>query len=337
MGKDRESAEKQTSQTNSANYAIAQMNNQYNQRMLEKQIAYNYDIWNKENAYNTPAAQRARYEEAGINPNLVLSNLSSGTASSIQGIDPKAASEVNRAENPAMATQAERANTLQGLNNAAQNLVSTAAQISNSQKQFAETKQVNIENQYRAQQLMKNLEGTGLKNKNMALENDYLNQSMEDRVRFNTLRNMSTSAQADLLTSQAFGQSILNGLSQKQLENYDERFAADMGLIFAKTVASKASAKQSLASAYEAYSSAALNYAKQHNIELDNDMIKQTWDNSIETAKLQPQLLQGQISLNKLDQEGKSLDNYSTKKGSWTTKFVGTDLFKWLNGHDVDW
>lgn len=52
---------------NKMNLKINQMNNDFNAKEAEKARAFQLDMWNKENAYNTPAAQRARLEEGGYN------------------------------------------------------------------------------------------------------------------------------------------------------------------------------------------------------------------------------------------------------------------------------
>lgn len=52
---------------NEMNLKINQMNNDFNAKEAEKARAFQLDMWNKENAYNTPAAQRARLEEGGYN------------------------------------------------------------------------------------------------------------------------------------------------------------------------------------------------------------------------------------------------------------------------------
>ena len=57
-------------ETNQMNYQIAQDNNAFNERM-----------WNLQNEYNTPSAQRARLEAAGINPYLMLNGSSTGVLS----------------------------------------------------------------------------------------------------------------------------------------------------------------------------------------------------------------------------------------------------------------
>ena len=69
--------------TNKANKEIAQMNNDWSEKMLDKQNQYNIDqwnreaayqtdMWNKTNEYNSLSAQRQRAEEAGFSPLAVL-------------------------------------------------------------------------------------------------------------------------------------------------------------------------------------------------------------------------------------------------------------------------
>lgn len=92
-----------TGMTNAANKEIAQMNNAFNEKMLDKQIAYNKeayetqvgDQWKfyndaKQNAwnmyedqktYNSASAQRERLEAAGLNPYMMMSGGSAGSAS----------------------------------------------------------------------------------------------------------------------------------------------------------------------------------------------------------------------------------------------------------------
>lgn len=70
-------------ETNQANREIAQMNNQYNRENLERQIDEQWKMWNAENDYNSASAQRKRLEEAGLNPYMMMSGGSAGTASSM--------------------------------------------------------------------------------------------------------------------------------------------------------------------------------------------------------------------------------------------------------------
>jgi hypothetical protein len=43
----------------------------HNMEMAEYQYSKDLEMWNRQNAYNDPAAQMKRLEEAGLNPNLV--------------------------------------------------------------------------------------------------------------------------------------------------------------------------------------------------------------------------------------------------------------------------
>ena len=70
-------------QTNQANKDIAQMANEHNEAMLNKQIQQQWDLWNAENEYNSPAAQMQRADDAGINAYQALGMMNSGNASSM--------------------------------------------------------------------------------------------------------------------------------------------------------------------------------------------------------------------------------------------------------------
>lgn len=50
------------------------LNRQYNLNLAKQQNQWSIDQWNRENAYNTPSAQRQRMAAAGLNPDLVYGN-----------------------------------------------------------------------------------------------------------------------------------------------------------------------------------------------------------------------------------------------------------------------
>ena len=51
------------------------------QQRLQNQ--FNLDMWNRQNAYNTPAAQVQRLMAAGLNPNLAYGQLGAGEAGAL--------------------------------------------------------------------------------------------------------------------------------------------------------------------------------------------------------------------------------------------------------------
>lgn len=103
---------KNTSDTNKTNREINQMNNEFNAQEAVKnrdfitsernaQNQWNLDQWNRENEYNSAASQRSRLEEAGLNPYLMMSGGSAGTAGSVVGGSTGSGSQASSAAAPA--------------------------------------------------------------------------------------------------------------------------------------------------------------------------------------------------------------------------------------------
>lgn len=53
----------------------------YNKQLQDYVFAQNLEQWNRENQYNSPAAQMARFNAAGLNANLMYGNMSAGATS----------------------------------------------------------------------------------------------------------------------------------------------------------------------------------------------------------------------------------------------------------------
>lgn len=64
-----------------------QKNRDWNLNLAKLQNQWNIDQWNRENAYNSPAAQMARYKAAGLNPDLIYGqpNLSAASPEMTSG------------------------------------------------------------------------------------------------------------------------------------------------------------------------------------------------------------------------------------------------------------
>ena len=119
--------------------------NAANARLAQKQNDWNLEQWNRENAYNTPEAQRARYEAAGINPYFALGNIQSGNADSLMSAE--------------LANQQPVVSDLQGQSGQILgNSISNAAQAGvntyfNAQIQQEQAKQLQIQNTFDLQSL----------------------------------------------------------------------------------------------------------------------------------------------------------------------------------------
>lgn len=171
-----------TAMQNQANKEIAQMNNAFNEKMFDKQIAYNkemyqtqlgdqwkfYDdqkanawklyednkayqteMWNKQNEYNDPSAQRERLESAGLNPYMMMNGGSAGVAGSVsgtQGSAPSAGSPSAQGVQPPTATpySADYSGVMQGLGHA----IDTIMTGSQRNIQNAQANNLRIEGKY---------------------------------------------------------------------------------------------------------------------------------------------------------------------------------------------
>lgn len=171
-----------TAMQNHANKEIAQMNNAFNEKMFDKQIAYNkemyqtqlgdqwkfYDdqkanawklyednkayqteMWNKQNEYNDPSAQRERLEAAGLNPYMMMNGGSAGVAGSVsgtQGSAPSAGSPSAQGVQPPTATpySADYSGVMQGLGHA----IDTIMTGSQRNIQDAQANNLRIEGKY---------------------------------------------------------------------------------------------------------------------------------------------------------------------------------------------
>ena len=76
------------SSANKTNLLINRENQKWNEKMMDKQNAWNLAQWNRENEYNSAAQQVARYRAAGLNPYLMMQNGSAGSASSVTSAAP---------------------------------------------------------------------------------------------------------------------------------------------------------------------------------------------------------------------------------------------------------
>lgn len=70
-------------ETNRANMAINQSQLDYAQKVYQDQVAQQWKMFNTTNAYNSPAAQKQRYLDAGLNPYMMMGSQPAASASSM--------------------------------------------------------------------------------------------------------------------------------------------------------------------------------------------------------------------------------------------------------------
>lgn len=176
-----------TKSTNKANERIADKTNELNYKMWQEQKQYDYEKWKEELAYNTPSAQRKRFEEAGINPNLAIAQISGGNAES-------AATSGNRPD----AIAAQMLNPAEEVSQYANNLQSIAGGFNDLSRTFqqnqldaAQTRSASvqadiqsIERNYRAAQLEATI--------NKLAKEGQLSEEQAKNLRVNTFINSAT-------------------------------------------------------------------------------------------------------------------------------------------------
>lgn len=158
--------------SNKGNANIAQDSNAFNEKMFDKQMAYNkemyqqqlgdqwkfyndakqnsWDMFNATNKYNSASAQRERLEAAGLNPYLMMSGGSAGTAtaqSSAQGSAPSA-----QGVNPPTATpySMDYSGVVQGLGMALDQI----SEMPDNSVKRAEADNLRIEGKYKAAKML---------------------------------------------------------------------------------------------------------------------------------------------------------------------------------------
>lgn len=176
-----------TKATNASNERIADKTNELNYKMWQEQKQYDYEKWKEELAYNTPSAQRKRFEEAGINPNLAIAQLSGGNAESAATSGNRPDAIAAQMLNPAEEVS-QYANNLQniagGFNNLSRTFQQNQLDAAQTRSASVEADIQSIERNYRAAQLEATI--------NKLVKDGQLSQEQAKNLRVNTFINSAT-------------------------------------------------------------------------------------------------------------------------------------------------
>lgn len=227
------------SSANKTNLEIAHMNNEYNERMMQKQMDYNtqmyekqkkdnIEMWNMENEYNSASAQRKRYEEAGLNPSLMMGNGNAGVASSMsapssQGINPPTAVNTQVQPNTHMAT---------AIGQGFEKFLNTAMAL---QRHNAEIENIHIENKYKAAEALARISNshadTYNKRAQAALtqtQNSLAGSIAHADINLKNQQAESEKVKRELIRAQTATEVQNKLLRIKEVASYGERFANEM-------------------------------------------------------------------------------------------------------------
>ena len=269
-------------ETNQMNYQIAQDNNAFNERM-----------WNLQNEYNTPSAQRARLEAAGINPYLMLNGSSTGVAESAPTAD-QTGTQV------APDVGSTIAGGYQSMGNAISSAASQIAQFSfqndlqkaNVAKTTAEAQNSDLQNEYdklrnqfAAAQFLTDLRLKEKQGDISEYEANYLRDSMDDRLDSVKFQNTLLGSQSSYYNQLAGLTDIQHKIADTNLRWLDKekQISIMVAIQNARTAASQM--RLNYVSAKNMVAMAGLNAAQAAGVRIDNRLKNDIYDLSIGKAE----------------------------------------------------
>lgn len=294
-------------ETNEMNYKIAKENNQFNEKQIDKM-----------NAYNSASAQRARLEQAGLNPNLMMDGGSAGTQTSAPTAD-----ETGKAV-PDTSGQI----LAQGYNQAASNIFQAGQQIAqqlyqerlmnaqteqasaNADKARNESDGVAIDNitrqasnVLRLEQMKQDVKHTTELWRNLNITNQIAKASMSDMIKRYSLQNANISSQTALNESQKALVDVNANIQREHLKWLPQEKAAGLAQTLAETQLIIANKHLSEAEAVNAYASAAESYCRQQGIKVDNEVKADTKEFAKNLVKNQAVLTDQNAQKTKVERE----------------------------------
>lgn len=316
---------KSQSDTNKTNLQIAQMNNEFNERMFNQQLEYNQDMFNqqvdydwkktqyqteKNNAaqlaavgmqqeYNSAVNQRKRLEAAGLNPYLMMSGGNAGTASAVSssagtGGSPSAMGVNAPTASPAV-MQAFRPD-FSGVTGVIQTLLDIQAQKGVREAQASslgeQASGFKIENKYKAEKLLWEIYNSkadyNLKNSQEALNNmSFARMQAMFSSDVSKAQREADNAQftGELIRAQTAWQQLQGLLGAKELKYYDQKVLQELAIMSAQQYSLVAAGKASEAQARQAIENALNLVEQREGIKVDNYVKQNTANALIKTAR----------------------------------------------------
>lgn len=316
---------KSQSDTNKTNLQIAQMNNEYNERMFNKQLEYNQDMFNqqieydwkkmqeqnthnallaegafnREAKYNSAVEQRKRLEAAGLNPYLMMSGGNAGTASAVSGSSGTGGSPSAMGVNVPTASpavmQAYRPD-FSGVVGVIQTLLDIEAQkgVRDAQADFYRQQAAGfkVDNKYKAEKILWEIYNSkadyNLKNSQEALNNmSFARMQAMFSSDVSKAQREAENAQftGELIRAQIACQQLQGLLSAKDLKYYDQKVLQELAIMSAQQYSLVAAGKASEAQARQAIENALNLVEQREGIKVDNYVKQNTANALIKTAR----------------------------------------------------
>ena len=265
-------------ETNQMNYQIAQQNNAFNERM-----------WNMQNEYNSPTSQRARLEEAGLNPYLMLDGSSTGVAQSAPQADSSGTQVAPDVGSTIAGGYQSLGNTIaSAASQIAQMAFQNDLQQANVAKTQADAQNSDLQNQYdalrnqfAAAQFLADLRLKQYQGKISKYDANFLRDSMADRLDAVKFQNTVSGSQASYYNQMAGLYDVQRQIEETNLKwlPREKQVSIMAAIQNARTAASQMNLN--FASARNMVAMAGLNAANAAGVRLDNKLKDSVFDLSV--------------------------------------------------------
>ena len=232
---------------NATNLQIARETNQQQYQMFQEQNSFNERMYNQMQAYNTPAAQMQRYQDAGINPYIAAGNVQTGNVQS--SLQSAQAPQLHTAQvAPALGMGDAIQNSFTQIGNVVAQYAQNELALSQAQKNRAEAGWVDRLNG--AQFNKMSAETNNLQQQGSLLGLDYKLKSdtLGNYIKLSDLSVLNaekTNEQLDVITQSARLENSLKNVNLGIQSKYGERlFVATLSKTLAESFATNASVRQ---------------------------------------------------------------------------------------------
>lgn len=214
-----------TAITNRKNRNLNQMNNEFNAEQAQLNRDFQLEMWNRNNAYNTPTAKRQRMEDAGYSPYADMSGMSVVGGSVPSG---DSASQMPSMQAP------DFSNIGQAITQTIDLIYRGKLTDANLSQMNAQTHQIQIDNQTRAAENLARID-------NLIKNSKYLNdksifQGIQNKYAETAQINARTMETESIKNMQATRQQLYvqTALMCKELNGFDEKRKLELGLLSAQ-------------------------------------------------------------------------------------------------------
>lgn len=232
---------------NATNLQIARETNQQQYQMFQEQNSFNERMYNQMQAYNTPAAQMQRYQDAGINPYIAAGNVQTGNVQS--SLQSAQAPQLHTAQvAPALGMGDAIQNSFTQIGNVVAQYAQNELALSQAQKNRAEAGWVDRLNG--AQFNKMSAETNNLQQQGSLLGLDYKMKSdtLGNYIKLSDLSVLNaekTNEQLDVITQSARIENSLSNINLGIQSKYGERmFVATLSKTLAESFATQAGVRQ---------------------------------------------------------------------------------------------